>query len=185
MSLTDPDESAPLRWARWPAMAWLFSLAVTLFSCPTARADQPPGKHVRVAILHTGELLRSESRAFAETEKSLINRRWTVHLSDASAVEQRIAASWFTDPTNGSPPALPPEWSQEDLVLVVQVLPPEGQKPNRISHGIGSILAFAPPRTAPFYLQLVEGDAPGQTGAVDNFSDWIVELSGVAPRSAR
>lgn len=122
----------------------LVALLVTL----DARAEP---EAVRLAVAHAGELLPSEAKSLAAAQKKLA-RRATVTVADASAAEVAFAAA-------PSGQTLPAEWQGAATVVVLQVLPPSGDKGKRVSRGAGSVLVFRPPNGTPVYAERVEGDA--------------------------
>jgi hypothetical protein len=126
---------------------------------------------VRIAVVHEGELLGSEKKALAAIEKKLTARKLTVRLGDASAGE---AAAMVGDPA-----AAPDEWRGVDVAVVLQILPPTGTKPSRISRGLGALVVYRPPSTAAVWRETVEG-AVDVGMPTEQLEAWLASAIAVA-----
>ena len=137
------------------------------FTIPLAAHAAEDG--VRLVIRHEAPLLRSEDKALAVLEKELSRRRrGPVVRADATAAE--VAATG----TAPSPASLPAEW-KAGVVVVLQVLPPAGEAPKRISGGLGSVLVFRPPALEPVYAERVTGTSDISLGDA-RFASWLAEM---------
>src|SRR5207248_6433814 len=72
----------------------------------------------------------------------------------------------------GTPPPLPQPWRMSKTVIVIELLAPSGEKPKRLSRGLGAIVVLRPPRAEPIYLERVEGRADAPL-TVDALAGWI------------
>lgn len=126
---------------------------------------------VRLAIAHASELLPSEVKALAELEKALARRKLgTVQRADASAAEVAALAA--------APTTLPEEWRGVDTVVLIEQLPPEGNKPKRRSRGIGQISVYHLPGLEPVWSERVEGSV--EIGFPEPLPGWIADAITVA-----
>lgn len=152
---------------------------------PTTAAPAPnpaAAGHIRVAVVFTDELLRSEQRALADLEKKLA-RAAAIDLGDATADERALAAAHLASTPPTVPPALPPTWSAAETVLILEILPPTGQKPGRISRGLGGVLLFRPPNPAPIYVERVAGEL-GHSLRDDGLATWLTTALSLAEEPA-
>lgn len=117
---------------------------------------------VRVVLVHGAPLLPSEAKAVAAVEK----RAGAVSEADASEVAALRAY------VAGTTPALPNAWRAAKAVIVIEVLAPSGEKPKRVSRGLGAIVVVRPPRAEPIYVERVDGRAEAPLMA-DTLADWI------------
>jgi hypothetical protein len=81
---------------------------------------------ILLIALHTDELLGSENKAL-DWLAGAIAKATNVTVTRADASDRAV----LTDPAR---------WAAADAVVVVEVLPPTGKKPKRISSGVGDLL---------------------------------------------
>jgi hypothetical protein len=134
-------------------------------------AAVPARAETRIAVVHSGELLTSESKGLAEIEKRLAKKKTAVKLVQAAGAEASAARALV----EGKPATLPEEWKAAQTVLVLEVLPPGGQKPKRLSRGVGSIAIVRPPALEPIYAERVSGESEGSLSS-EAFSEWLARL---------
>lgn len=154
----------------------------TLPTITPPAANPAAAGHVRVAVVFTDELLRSEQRALADLEKKLA-RTAAIDLGDATVDERALAAAHLASTPPAVPPALPPTWSAAETVLVLEILPPTGHKPGRISRGLGGVLLFRPPNPAPLYVERVAGEL-GHSLRDDGLATWLTTALSLAEEPA-
>lgn len=123
-------------------------------SATPAHADPPPAA-LRIVVIADGELLGSETRALADLKGKLARQPNSAVLNNASPAE----AAFFAASNAGGSPELPPEWRPHQSVMVLQVLAPSGQKPKRVSRGLGTVLLFRMPLARPVYREVIAGEA--------------------------
>lgn len=146
---------------------------------PAAPAANPaPPRSVRVAVLRTGELLPSESRGLSALSKRLgRDARAGVAAGDASEEEKRVAAAWLGAVPPALPPPLPATWVGQRLVAVIEVLPPLGNPPRRVSLGASSMLVFQPPAAVPVWVERVDRDKGNAARLLsEDLGSWIAAL---------
>lgn len=162
-----------------PMRGWVALLFVALSASPLPAAEPAP---VRIVIVHEGELLGSESKALAELEKKL-SKKTVVKLGDATPSETAAARACLGKVAPSTPGPLPPEWLGAETVVVLEVLPPAGKKPNRITRGLGSVLVFRPPQPQPIYVEQVDGNADVALRA-DTLGEWLARAMAITAKAA-
>jgi hypothetical protein len=150
------------RWIAVAVVAWTWSSAVA------ARAAEPT---VRLAVLHDGELLRSEARALAEASRQA--KGMAIARVDATPAERAIL--------DGASKVVPKEWAAMTVVVVLEIMAPTGKNPGRLSRGLGRVAMFRPPSLEPLWSESVEGPA---WGALDGASlaKWIAVAAHVGAK---
>ncbi len=150
-------------------------IVVSLLAGPLAAAEPA----VRVAVVHGAELLPSESKALAELEKKIAKRNLgMVRFGDANPAESEAARKLMAREKT----ALPAEWQSLKVVVVLEVLPPSGEKPKRLTRGLGAVMMVRPPRVEPIYLERIDGTV--ETWLSSNLLDeWIAHAIAVATRT--
>lgn len=128
---------------------------------------------VRVVLVHDAPLLPSEAKTVAAVEKR------AGKVSEADASEAAALRAYVA----GTTPSLPEAWRAATAVVVIEMLAPSGEKPKRVSRGLGAILVVRPPSMVPIYLERVEGRA--DAALTDTLADWIARAiklaTGVGP----
>lgn len=128
---------------------------------------------LRLLVVSTEERLPSETKALGQLEKRL-GKRWTgpLWVQAAEADELAAARAIFS---GAAPKAAPAAWSGAELVVALELLPPRGKRPNRITRGVGSLVVLRPPSVEPIWSQRVEGDADQAIGD-ERYGEWLVRL---------
>ncbi|HLU66838.1 MAG TPA: hypothetical protein VKZ63_11205 [Kofleriaceae bacterium] len=138
-----------------------------------------PGS-LRVVILHSGELLRSEERALKGVRKALTSRKGAT-MAEASAEEATAARALLSGQAGAG---LPPAWRTVETVVVLEVLPPAGKAPRRTSQGLGGVLVLRPPTAAPFYREVVDPAVGAHLGG-EKLTEWIRDLAALEPGGSK
>ncbi|MBK9033017.1 MAG: hypothetical protein IPL61_17405 [Myxococcales bacterium] len=142
-----------------------------------------PAGAPRVVLIHGPELLGSEQKAVDRLRGGLARGRNSAALVDASPDEEAVARAWIDHAEPGTSPALPAAWAAAPVVLVLELLPPIGEKPRRRSGGLGAWVAFRPPSTDPVIVQRGQPAGPdlGDEGAVQAVLDTLALAAGATP----
>ena len=133
-------------------MRWIL---LCLLASPRLFAD------VKIAVLHESELLGSEQKTLADLQKRLKAR-----LSDASPAEAAAAKAALAN----APVTVPSEWRDSELQVVLEVLPPIGKKPKRLSGGLGSLVLFRDGEA--IFVERVDGNVETSLNA-ELLAKWI------------
>lgn len=134
----------------------------------------------RVVLVH-GELLGSEQKAIDRLRAALTRGRTRAEVVDAGSEELAVARAWIDAAQPAAAPALPAAWASAPIVLVVEVRPPVGIAPRRVSGGLGGWVGFRPPSTEPVLVQRGSlGWGPADDLFVTRFTDTLA-LLGAAP----
>jgi hypothetical protein len=144
-----------------------------------AQTPAPPA--ARLVLVHDGELLASESKALAQLHKRLAKLQpgsW--RLNEASPHEVAALRAYLA----GVPLPIPEEWRGEKTVIVLEVLAPSGEKPTRISSGLGALVVVRPPRNQPVYRERVDGRAQAPLDG-DALADWIARATAVSTNGSQ
>lgn len=140
-------------------------------------ASAPTGS-VRMVIVRGGELLGSEKRAIQDLTHALGKKVGVLTVVGArpSGAEATAGLAVLGDAT---PARIPATWSAAQTVVILQLLPPSGAKPNRVSRGVGGIAVLRPPSATPIYVERVTGDGLGEPLSAD-MADWIAGVATLA-----
>ena len=124
---------------------------------PPPPAVKPAPGSVRVAIVHEGELLKSEARAVAKLEKVLGKHKGIALDLGAASDEEKTA--WQAYAGLAAPPeAVPAPWRSFETVVVLQVLAPREKRGKRYARGVGDVLILRPPSAQPVYRETGDGE---------------------------
>jgi hypothetical protein len=147
-------------------------LIVVLFlhAEPATAADRGA---LRLLVVASDERLPSEQKALAQLEKRLA-KQWTgaLWVQTADADELGAARELIAGTT---PKTAPTAWSGAEVVVILELLPPTGKKPKRITRGLGAIVVVRPPGLTPIFAQRIEGTADLSL-AESRLQEWLARL---------
>lgn len=171
---------APVDAATTPLDAAASLDAPTVDAGPIVESTPTTPGVARVVLVH-GELLGSEQKAIDRLRTALARGRTRAEVVDAGSEELAVARAWIDAAPPATGPALPAAWASAPIVLVVEVRPPIGVAPRRVSGGLGGWVGFRPPSTEPVLVQRGSlGWGPADELFVTRFTDTLA-LLGAAP----
>lgn len=144
-------------------------------------APTPEPGSLRVAFVHAGALLKSEATAIERIDRALQSRRrGALSIGEASADEMPAARALFA---GAEAPAIPGSWRRVETIVALEILPPRGKEPRRVTSGLGSVVVLRMPDPAPIYSEQVTL-REGAWLRADDLAPWLEALLELADEPA-